>query len=160
MVSPPSPGERRRGRRDWVRVLRPLGLLVLFVVVIRGLPAGTRSSAPDLDCHFTEPNAADVVTLERCLEIHPDDVELLMDAGRGYEGAQQWDRAEASYRRALEVDPDDGDAHLRLGEMLLRRGDAAGAGHEGSAALKIQPGSLAARSLIERSQATGSGTAR
>ena len=140
------------GAEGWPRVLRPLGLLVLFVAAIRGLPEQTRPEAPDVSCDLTTPTARDKATLERCLELEPDDVEVMMDLGRTHESAEEWERAEALYRRALEVDPHDGDAHLRLGEMLLRRGDAVGAAREGQAALKTQPGSAAARSLIERAQ--------
>ena len=44
---------------------------------------------------------------------------------------------------------------LRLGELLLARGDGASAGVEGAAALAVQPGSLAANRLIERATAAG-----
>lgn len=140
----------------WLRVLRPLGLLLLFIAVIRGLPERTKPAIPTIDCDAGT-NAADTARLERCLDLRPDDVELMMDLGRAYERAAQWDRAEAIYRRALDADPDDGDAHVRLGDMLLRHGDAAGAGREGAAALKLQPGGSAATDLIERAKA---GTAR
>ena len=140
------------GSDGWLRVARPLGLLVLFIAVIRGLPERTRPSTATLDCSLAPSNTPDIGTLEPCVDLHPDDVLLEMDLGRAYERAQQWDRAEAMYRRALENDPDDGDAHLRLGEMLLRRGDAAGAGREASSALKMQPGSLAVQDLIRRTR--------
>jgi tetratricopeptide (TPR) repeat protein len=144
----------------WLRVLRPLALLALFVLVMRGLPAGTRPEPAASNCEPADLDGADLSSLARCLEVHPDDVELMIDLGRAHEAARQWDRAEALYRQALEVDRDDGDAHLRLGEALLRRGDVAGALREGSAALAIQPGNAAVRGLIERSQASASGTAR
>lgn len=160
MVSSPPPDGLRRGDRDWMRVLRPLVLLALFVAVIRGLPADSRPEPPETNCHFPTPNSADAPTLERCLQSHPDDVELMMDLGHAHEQAEQWDRAEAIYRRALEADPDDGDAHVRLGELLLRRGDAAGAIREGAAALKIQPGRAAVLDLLERARNASSGTAR
>ena len=148
------------GSDGWLRVLRPLGLLALFVIVIRGLPDRPRPAAPDAGCDAAASGTADPATLERCLEIHPEDVELMMDLGAAREKAQQLDQAEALYRRALEVDPDDGDAHLRLGEMLLRRGDKAGAEREGVAALKVLPGSPAALGLLERARGAASpGTA-
>ena len=142
-------------------MLRPLALLVLFVAVIRGLPGTVPSSSSGIDCNMaTIDVAAGRPALERCLELHPEDVELLMEVGRAFAAEAQWERAEAVFRRALESDPDDGDAHLWLGEALLHRGDTAGALREGTAALKIQPGSPAAQSLIARAQAGGSGTAR
>ena len=142
---------------EWLRVLRPLGLLVLFVAAIRGLPEQTRPTAPDLSCDHTASSGPDMPTLELCLELEPDDVELMMELGRAHEDAHAWERAEALYRRALDVDPDDGEAHLRLGEVLLKRGDAVGAAREGAAALKTQPGSRVARDLIERAQGSDRG---
>ena len=82
----------------------------------------------------------DVPALERCLELRPDDVELMADLGAAYEQAGQWDRAESVYRRALAIDAEDGDIRVRLGNILLRRGDAAGARREAVAALAVQPG--------------------
>jgi Flp pilus assembly protein TadD len=141
----------------WRRVLRPLGLLVLFVAAMRGLPEQARPAAPEVSCDLAVSSRPDIATLEQCLELEPDDVELMLELGRVREEAQQWERAEALYRRALDVDPDDGDAHLRLGEVLLRRGDAAGAAREGTAALKTQPGSRAAQDLIRRAQGSDRG---
>ena len=54
----------------------------------------------------------------------------MADLGGVYEQAGQWDRAEAVYRRALAIDAEDGDIRVRLGSVLLRRGDAAGARRE------------------------------
>ena len=140
------------GSEGWLRVLRPLGLLVLFIAVIRGLPDQAQLMAPDIDCEGSASAAPDRATLEQCLDLQPDDVELMLDLGRELERAQEWGGAEILYRRALDVDPDDGDAHLRLGEILLRRGDAAGAGREGLAALRTLPGNRAAADLIRRAQ--------
>jgi uncharacterized protein HemY len=140
------------GAEGWLRVLRPLGLLALFLVVIRGLPQQAAPSVPPIACDPAPPSRPDRPTLERCLEQHPDDVELMLELGRALERAQEWEGAEALYRRALAVDPDDGDAHLRLGELLLRRGDPAGAAREGSVALRTMPGSLAAADLIRRAE--------
>jgi Flp pilus assembly protein TadD len=101
-----------------------------------------------LDCdHFA---AEDTPALERCLVLRPDDVELMTDLGDAYEAAAQWDRAQAMYRRALTFDPEDGDLRVRLGRVLLRRGDLAGARREARAALTVQPGTMAALELIRR----------
>lgn len=145
----------------WLRLLRPLGLLALFALAIRGLPERTRQAALVVDCETpAAPDRSQVGRFERCLALHPDDVELMSDLGDAYDDAGQQDRAESVYRRALDIDPDDGDVHVRLGGVLLRRGDAAGAGREGAAALKMQPGSLAALELIRRAGAAPAGTGR
>lgn len=121
-------------------------LLLLFFTVIRTVGERTRPATVALDCdHFT---AGDTPALERCLELRPDDVEIMTDLGGAYEQAAQWDRAEAVYRRALAIDAEDGDVRVRLARVLLRRGDAAGARREAAAALAIQPGGAAALDLI------------
>jgi len=128
-------------------------LLVLFFAVIRTLGERTRPAAVALDCdHFT---AGDMPALERCLELRPDDVQLMTDLGDAYEQAAQWDRAEAVYRRALSIDAEDGDLRVRLGGVLLQRGDAAGARREATAALVVQPGRAAAIDLINRASSGG-----
>ena len=128
-------------------------LLVLFFAVIRTLGERTRPAAVALDCdHFT---AGDMPALERCLELRPDDVQLMTDLGDAYEQAAQWNRAEAVYRRALSIDAEDGDLRVRLGGVLLQRGDAAGARREATAALVVQPGRAAAIDLINRASSGG-----
>ena len=125
-----------------------LALLLIFFTVIRTLGERTRPATVALDCdHFT---AGDASALERCLALRPDDVEIMTDLGSAYEQVAQWDRAEAVYRRALTVDADDGDVRVRLGGVLLQRGDAAGARREATAALAVQPGGAAALDLIRR----------
>jgi Flp pilus assembly protein TadD len=97
-----------------------------------------------------------VTVLERCLEVRPDDVEMMADLGAAYEQAGEWGRAESMYRRALTIDSEDGDIRVRLGHLLLRRGDALGARREGVAALAVQPGRAPALDLIGRAEAAGS----
>jgi Flp pilus assembly protein TadD len=123
-------------------------LLFLFFAVIRTLGERTRPAGTALDCdHFA---AGDTPALERCLEVRPDDVELMTDLGDVYEAAMQWDRAEAVYRRALTFDPVDGDVRVRLGRVLLQRGDLGGARREATEALVVQPGRTAALELLRR----------
>jgi Tfp pilus assembly protein PilF len=98
----------------------------------------------------TEARAPDIATLEQCLELDPRNVELITAIGDHHVASGATDRAETMYRRALSIDPHDGDVHLRLGELLLTRGDAAAARSEGEAALTSQPGSLTATRLVER----------
>jgi Flp pilus assembly protein TadD len=74
----------------------------------------------------------------------------MAELGGAYEQAGQSDRAEAMYRRALAVDPEDGDIRIRLGQLLLRRGDRSGAEREAMGALAVQPGRSAALDLIGR----------
>ncbi|MCC7416827.1 MAG: tetratricopeptide repeat protein [Acidobacteria bacterium] len=145
-------------RGAWLRVARPLGLLALFVLVIRGMPERARPATPPEDCEFPT-ESTDVPRLERCLAVHPDDVEIMLDLAKTHETAQRWDRAEALYRRALETDPDDGDAHARLGALLLRRGDLDGAAREAAAALALQPGNPSVQALIDRARRAPDGSA-
>jgi Flp pilus assembly protein TadD len=83
-------------------------------------------------------------------------MEPMIALGAAYESAGRLRDAERLYRRALAVDPRDGDVHLRLGEVLLRLGDGRAARSEAEAAAARQPGNPAAIDLIERS-ASGAG---
>jgi hypothetical protein len=60
------------------------------------------------------------------------------------------------YRRAIAADPHSGDAHLRLGRVLLARHDRAGALREAELAGKSQPGGAAALRLAGDAAARGS----
>jgi len=142
--------ERLEAKPPPAQLVWSLVLLLFFFIVVRTLGERTRPTTVALDCeHFT---AGDTPALERCLELRPDDVEIMTDLGRAYEQAAQWDRAEAVYRRALAIDAGDGDVRVRLGSVLLQRGDAAGARREGTAALAIQPGGAGALDLIRRAE--------
>ena len=139
------------GSRRWIDAVWPAALLVCFLATFR---TTERESAPDpVTSHCAGPHASDVATLEQCLALDPQNVELMTDLGDQYVALHATDRAEEWYRRALAIDPHDGDVHLRLGELLLMRGDAAAALNEAEAALAVQPGSLAAEDLIERAGA-------
>jgi Flp pilus assembly protein TadD len=122
--------------------LAALALLAVFFALVRPIGEWSRPAEPALDCDQIA--AGDAAALERCIDLRPGDVELLVDLGSAYEGAGQWDRAESVYRRALTIDPEDGDVHIRLAHVLRQRGDAAGARREGMAALSLQPGRAAA----------------
>src|SRR5205814_1958586 len=101
-----------------------------------------------LECEL--PPRDDIQVLERCLTLQPMDIELMLDLGSAYEAAGRWDDAERVYLRAVDVDRLDGDVHLRLARLLLRRGEGAAARAEGEAALVTLPGNAAAREVIER----------
>ena len=101
------------------RVVWPHGALLLFVLVIRLLPGIARpASLPD-DCERVA--RTDAAALERCIALKPDDVELMMDAAAVYEKTGRADRAEALYRRAMTVDPDDGEVRRRLSMLTTAR---------------------------------------
>jgi tetratricopeptide (TPR) repeat protein len=137
--------------RRWIDALWPAALLVLFLVTFR---TRERESAHDETTATCDPlRTSDIGTLERCLALDTQNVELMTDIGDQYAMSGSTDRAEAMYRRALAIDARDGDVQLRLGELLLKRGDAAAARAAGEAALASQPGSLNAERLIERAAA-------
>ena len=96
--------------------LRPLILLVTLAVLIRVLPPLTRPAAPPDDC-AARASGPDISSMERCLALRASDVELMLDLAGAYEGAGQSDRAEALYRRALAIDPDDGELQRRLARL-------------------------------------------
>ena len=84
------------------------------------------------------------------------DVELMTDLGAAYEASDRLSDAEATYRRALEIDPHDGVLLLRLGRLLLRRGDAVGARAHAAAAVRWMPGNAeAVRLEADASRAAG-----
>ena len=95
----------------------------------------------------------DLAVLERCLAFDSRDVEILTAIGDVEAASGASVRAEETYRRALSIDPHDGIVHLRLGELLLARGDVEGARIEAQAALKSLPGHSVAERLIERATA-------
>lgn len=136
-----------------LRLAWPVALLLLFALAFRGGAAGVlvdrTNQAPDCET----PPAGDLPVFERCLTLQSDDVELMIDLGKSYEAAGRWPDAEIIYRRALTVDSKDGDVHLRLGRLLLRRGDVMAARKEGDAALAVQPGNPAAVSLASAGRA-------
>ena len=104
----------------------PFVLLLAFLLLIRVLPAATRPAAPDSDCGprpaRTSTHSASVDVMERCLALRPDDVELMIDLATAYEVSNRLDSAEALYRRALAVDPVDGDLRRRLDAVATKRG--------------------------------------
>jgi tetratricopeptide (TPR) repeat protein len=138
------------GPRGWIDAVWPAALLVCFLAFFRTTES---ESAPDpLSLQCAGPYASDIATLEQCLALDPQNVELMTDLGDQYAAQHALDRAEEWYRRALAVDARDGDVHLRLGELLLSRGDLAAALEQAETALALQPGSLTAADLIERAR--------
>jgi len=122
-------------------------LLAFFVATFRPSAGGATDDAVSPGCEDHAPPRA-VEALERCLAVDPGDVGLMTDLGAAYESAGRVDLAERTYRKALTIDPRDGQVHVRLGRILLARGDRAGARTEGEAALRWQPGGADARALV------------
>ena len=155
--------DRTAGLPRWVggigRVVWPMALLLLFVVAFRRADAGdgaaenveeaTGSLRLVAQAECEQPQHADILVLERCLSVQPDDVDVMLELGAAYESMGRQADAERVYVRAVSVDARDGDVHLRLGRLLLARGDVTGARREGQAALATQPGSQGALRLAE-----------
>ena len=143
------------------QLLWPIGVLALYYGVLHLVPAWTAPGAPPeianecsrfvVQARESRP-AADIPLLERCAAADPEDPGIARDLADAYEGRQQWTVAERWYRRALAIDADDADVHVRLGQLLLRRQDAAGALAQAAAALQTQPGGQAALSLTREAR--------
>lgn len=138
------------GVRRVIEACWPAALLVAFLGTFR--TTGSENAPADAASNCDPAPRSDAAALERCLAVEPRNVELMTDLGDLHAAAGDAARAASMYRRALAADPDDGDVHLRLGQLLLAGGDAAGALVEGEAALRSQPGSLAAERLVERAR--------
>ena len=132
----------------WPRLLAIAALLAAFTFIARGGLRGAQTGSPfAASCEIEPPR--DAAGLERCLALYPRDIELMLDLGSVYEAAARADRAEVLYRLALSIDGKDADVHVRLGRLLLHRGDARGAERAANAALALQPGSSRALDLID-----------
>ena len=88
--------------RDLARGVWPFVLLLVFLGTFRR----------------GEPGAA-----ARDVALDSADTQRLIEIADGYLAQGRTDLAEAEYRRAISIDPRDGDVHVRLGELLLKRGD-------------------------------------
>lgn len=132
--------------RTWIDTLWPIALLIVFVVSFRRPTTETARAEPVQLCEARE---HDLRALESCVDAEPRNVELLTDLGDAYRQAGDGGRAEAAYRRALAVDPADGDVHLRLGRLLLDHGDRHAAAVEAQAALQSQPGNEDGARLLD-----------
>ncbi len=146
-------------------ILPPFLVLCLVALVVpASLPLPTAGFTSE-DClrlaeKRPEPGPGVLALLERCSAMYPQDVELLGDLAWAYESANVTARAEATYIRALELDPDYADLRLRLGRLLLRRGDAAEARRQADRALLVQPNRLALLELKKAADEAQSGMLR
>ena len=111
--------------------------------------------------HPPSPERPDLVAMvERCSALVPQDVELLADLGDLEAAAGRGADAEATYRRALAIDPDYADLRLRLARLLLRRGAATEAREQAELALRVQPNREALRQIIQQSRPASPGAAQ
>jgi cytochrome c-type biogenesis protein CcmH/NrfG len=137
------------------RILWPAGALALLWIALPvQLPNPSTGPAEEqcltLPDTPPDPTRTDLIAvLEHCSARHPTDVELMADLGRLYEWSDRSTDAEAQYRRALSIDPGYGDLRLRLGRLLLKRGDAAAARREAASALTVQTNRRAILELLQ-----------
>jgi len=141
--------------RRFLRVLWPLAILAIVAATFprsaRDVAAG--GGAAWCDQYVASSSADAVAALERCLSVDPNDVEAMLELGIAWEAASQPERAEALYRRSLDVEPHDARVHVRLGRLLLARGDSVAARREGDAALQWHVGNAPALRLIAEARA-------
>ena len=153
------------GKQSAWQIVLPAGVLVVFglVLPIRSTIVGRRSATPEclaLTAELPPGSAADRLALyERCLALDPEDVELMARLAAQLEDSDPA-RADALYRRALTIDPAYASVRLRLGELLLRRGDMSGARQEAAAALKSRPNNRTILDLLQRAGAAPPGAAQ
>jgi tetratricopeptide (TPR) repeat protein len=126
-------------------MLGAIALLVTFAAVLHRSSAD-RSNLAAARCEIDIPQ--EVASLEECLALAPDNVEIMLDLGGAFEAAGEWARAEELYRRASEADPRDAEVHLRLARLLGRRGQDALARQAGERALAIRPNSAEALAMV------------
>jgi len=94
--------------------------------------------------------ATEIPLLERCADSVATDADLAADLGAAYAAAGRDADAERAYRRALAIDPDFADVHIKLAEQFLRHGSTADAQSHVDAALRIQPNQRAVLELRDR----------
>lgn len=115
-----------------------------------GDPASSDSCLTLADRTPSANPVSDLPLLERCANTMSRDAELAADLGVAYAATGRDADAERAYLRALDIDPDFGDVHLKLAEQLLKQGGAAAAQSHVEAALKIQPNRREARELLAK----------
>lgn len=93
---------------------------------IQGIPAVKAFRDGQVVSEFVGAQPEDVVRLW-LKEILPSQAEPVAAEGRRLEEQGELDRAEGSFRRALEIDPDHEEATVGLARVLLAQGDAEGA---------------------------------
>ena len=100
-----------------------------------------------------------LAVLAPLLEVDPDAPSVQLLAGRAYLGSAQFRRAEAAFRRVLELDPSDHYALFALGKTLQRQSRLSEAQTQLRMAVAMNPlpeysealGEVSARIAVERS---------
>lgn len=141
-----------------LRLLTSLGVVMLFGLALPQRISDARSRASTVECLTmpdgpVEGSASEVARYEGCLDMDPSNESLVTALGGIYEQSGDVVRAETVYRRALAVDPGYAQARVRLGWLLLRRGDARGARAAADEALRTLLNDRSALAL--RQQAIG-----
>ena len=90
--------------------------------------------------------------LDLFLERRPEDVQALLGRGWVWEQLFYYDKAAADYRRAVQLDPDNDRARLRLAEALLRAAPPREAADQFERLLRRQPENAAARLGLARAR--------
>lgn len=90
---------------------------------IQGIPAVKAFKDGEVISEFVGAQPEDMVRLW-LREVLPSEVEPIVADARGLEDGGDLERAEAGYRRALEIDPDHEEATVGLARALLARGEA------------------------------------
>jgi predicted Zn-dependent protease len=134
--------------RGWLQMLWPAALLIVVLATFRPSRADIPVTQPAHECD--EVRARTLSALQDCLELDSRNVEVLTALGDIHARSGVADRAEEMYRRALAIDPDDGDVRVRLGALLLERGRVGEAHREAERALASEPGNPAVEQLVER----------
>jgi Flp pilus assembly protein TadD len=140
--------------RRLLHAVWPLAMLTIFVATFRRAP-DSRAAGDAAPCgHHADRTAVEsMARLERCVAVDGTDVEAMIDLGTLLEEWGRAQQAETLYRRALSVEPRDARVHLRLGRLLLGRGDRGAARREAELALQSHVGSAAALRLVEQARA-------
>jgi tetratricopeptide (TPR) repeat protein len=133
---------RRTARPSAVRDAKPSlrsGGLLAAVLTIVVLIFGARSAVRATDWR------SEIALFETSARAKPGSARLHNALGLAYANSGQEERAESEYRRALEVYPDYAAALVNLGNVELRRGDAAAARDRYVRAIALDPGYIKAR---------------
>ncbi len=90
-----------------------------------------------------------VTALTKGLDMNPDVPAADYELAKAYMAQQQWANAEPYLRKVIAAQPDMASAHVMLGNVLLKKGDAAGALTEFQTYLKLDPNGPSAASVRE-----------
>ncbi|HLG21753.1 MAG TPA: tetratricopeptide repeat protein [Candidatus Manganitrophaceae bacterium] len=123
----PAPSSEKTRGFGWTRSL------ALGLVVVIGASGMYRLVHWKIERRQSAENAAEAVggtppinplemvaRLEKRLKENPDDLQGQIMAGRSYMALERWEEAGKTWRKVLELDPRNHDAHYSLGEVLIR----------------------------------------